>query len=67
MRVRVGGSGNETKRGSLPVSRAGKGSGDLTGSNADLWNVDNSFTHDIISIIRKICLDVVATSTFFCL
>ena len=26
------------------------GFGDLTGGNADLWNVDNSFTHDVIEI-----------------
>jgi len=31
-------------------SRGEGGSGDLTWGNADLWNVDNSFTHDIISI-----------------
>jgi len=32
------------------ISRGEGGSGDLTGGNKDLWNVNNSFTHDIISI-----------------
>jgi len=32
------------------ILRGEGGSGDLTGDNTDLWNVNNSFTHDIISI-----------------
>jgi len=34
----------------LAISCGEGGSGDLTGGNTDLWNVNNSFIHDIISI-----------------
>jgi len=48
------------------ISRWIRGSGDMTGGNADLWNVNNLFTHDVISVkfIKKNRLHEVTVSLF---